>query len=124
MAQYKYSKYERETVIIGNDAENVVNISTYQAVWRRRLLKLAEARPDDVKILKQDEDYLEVEVPKRFLKITPPRFISDEQREASRQRLLEYRERQKNNSLSEAEIADMQSIEENLDDDIDDEVES
>lgn len=117
MSQYKYNKYERETIIIGNDAEPTVNISTYQAVWIRRLLRLAERCPDDVKIIKQTDDYIEVDVPKRFLKVSPPRFVSEEQREASRKRLQEYRLRKsQNNSLSSDELADMQAIEEDLDD--------
>ena len=117
MSQYKYNKYERETIIIGNDAEPTVNISTYQAVWIRRLLRLDERCPDDVKIIKQTDDYIEVDVPKRFLKVSPPRFVSEEQREASKKRLQEYRLRKsQNNSLSSDELADMQSIEEDLDD--------
>lgn len=86
-----YSKYERETIILMNDAENTANISTYQRHWIARLLKIAEEKPNEVTIVKKEEDYLEIIVPNKYVKVRPPRFVSDEQREAASKRLAEYR---------------------------------
>ena len=89
-----YNKYERETIINMNDAEPTANIFTQQAPMMRKLLKLAEERPDDVKILKQTEEMLEVSVPKKYVKIRPPRFMSEEQKIAARDRMLAWQQKQ------------------------------
>lgn len=54
---------------------------------RSKLLKLAEKNPDDVKIIIENPDgSVFAHIPVNYIKISPPRQISDEQREAASER--------------------------------------
>ena len=44
------------------------------------LLNLAEEYPDDVKIISKRDDMVEVAFPKKWVKIRPPRKLTEEQR--------------------------------------------
>lgn len=89
------SKYEKETVINFNDAEKIVYLSTSQDYMKRRIKKLAEEHPNEVKITSEDQYTIIAELPKKYVKVSPPRFISEEQRIASAERLKKYRENMK-----------------------------
>lgn len=107
--QYKLLKSERETVINCNDAEDVAYISTSQEPMKRRLRKLAESHPDDVKITNEDHYTLFVELPKKWIspsRIRPPRQISEEQRLAASERLKKYRMEKFEGSNNENEEED------------------
>lgn len=83
---------EKETVIILNDAEKVAQISTSQDWMKRKLIKLSEEHPDEVKIISEDKYTLIAEAPKKYVNVRPPRFMSEEQRLAASERLKKYRE--------------------------------
>lgn len=89
------SKYEKETVINFNDAEKIVYLSTSQDYMKRRIKKLAEEHPNEVKIMSEDQYTVIAELPKKYVRVSPPRFISEEQRIASAERLKKYRENMK-----------------------------
>lgn len=58
----------------------------------RKVLKLAESYPDDVKLDKiNDDDSIMAHIPVKYIKIAAPRNITDEQRAAARDRLLASR---------------------------------
>lgn len=89
---YVMSRYEKETVINSNDGDSRATVSTAQNGMKRRIKALAEEYPDDVKITGEDEYTLFAEFPKKWVKIRPPRFVSDEQRKKASERLKAYRE--------------------------------
>lgn len=54
---------------------------------KSKLLRLADKNPDDVKIIKENDDgSLFAHVPVNYIKISPPRQVSEEQKEAARER--------------------------------------
>ena len=54
---------------------------------KSKLLKLADQNPDDVKIIViNDDGSLFAHVPVNYVKISPPRKVSDEQKEAASER--------------------------------------
>ena len=87
-----YTGIERESIIIVNDAESTATVCTYQRAMQRRLEALAAERPEEVSIKKRytDEDGLIVTVPKSWIKVKPPRKMSEAQRIAAAERLKGY----------------------------------
>ena len=54
---------------------------------KSKLLRLAEENPNEVKIMTENEDgSLFAHIPVRYVKISPPRQISEEQKEAASER--------------------------------------
>lgn len=72
--------YEKETVIDFNNAEQNASCYTLNTHKRQMLLNLAEEYPDDVKIISKRDDMVEVTFPKKWVKIRPPRKLTEEQR--------------------------------------------
>lgn len=72
--------YEKETVINFNNAEQNASCYTLNTHKRQMLLNLAEEYPDDVKIISKKDDMVEVTFPKKWVKIRPPRKLTEEQR--------------------------------------------
>ena len=72
--------YEKETVINFNNAEQDASCYTLNTHKRQMLLNLAEEYPDDVKIISKRDDMVEVTFPKKWVKIRPPRKLTEEQR--------------------------------------------
>lgn len=59
---------------------------------KTRLLRLAEKKPDEVKIIAENTDgSIFAHVPVKYIKINPSRQISEEQKEILRQRILEQK---------------------------------
>ena len=48
---------------------------------RQMLLRLAEEYPDDVKIVSQRDDMVEAILPKYWIKVRPPRKMTEEERQ-------------------------------------------
>lgn len=97
---------ERETIITYNNAENTANCFTLSLPVRRRLLQLAEEYPDEVHINKQEEDMIDVDIPKSWVKIRPPRRLSDEQKAALAERGRNLYEKYRQSQLAENEASD------------------
>lgn len=56
---------------------------------KTKLLRLADEKPNEVKIKAINKDgSIFVHVPIKYIKVSPPRIVSDEQREAFRQRII------------------------------------
>lgn len=54
---------------------------------KSKLLRLTEKNPDDVQIVAENEDgSIFAHVPVRYIKISPPRKVSEEQKEAASER--------------------------------------
>ena len=72
--------YERETIINFCDAEKTCSYYTRNYSRVNELRKLAAEHPDEVKLTIDKEDCVEAEFPKKWVKIRPPMFISEERR--------------------------------------------
>ena len=85
-----------ETVFEIEEDREQWTVSTGQVIWRNRLFKLAEEYPNDVKCLVRNEDgSVLFHVPKAWVSIRPPKKMNftEEQKQASRERLKAARER-------------------------------
>lgn len=70
------------------DSSTVATISADQKKWYNKLLKLAKEHPEDVKIISQDKATIVAHVPVKYIKLSPPRKISDEQKAAAAERFI------------------------------------
>lgn len=77
----RLSNVERETVVTYTQAERTANIYTHNPAWKAQLLKLCQTHPDQVRqTAANDWGGLTFELPKKWLKISPPRVLSPAQR--------------------------------------------
>lgn len=88
---------ERETTIQAMADEKSFTIYSSETKWIAKIKRLAEQYPQEVIITDvYFEDGVErsitAEIPKRYLKISHPRIVSDEQRKAAAERMRRYRE--------------------------------
>lgn len=83
---YTLTLYERETIINFNEAEATAGIYTHNIALRNKLLKLNQAEPE-LRIIHQSEDMLEVAVPKKWIRVSPPKKLSEETRKLMAERL-------------------------------------
>lgn len=68
---------------------------------KNKLLRLKEERPDENK-----DGSMVCHVPVRWIRVSPPRKVSEEQREAARQRFAEIRERMRSGEIDDMVIDD------------------
>lgn len=71
-----------------NEAEPDAVIATYNASLSRKLLGAMDEHPE-IKLVKQNDDgYFEFVVPKKWCKVSIPRVLSDEEKQALREKML------------------------------------
>lgn len=97
------TNYERETIINYNDEEKIAEVYTCNKALMRKLDKFCISHPDTYKLIKQDDESKTYEFPKKLVSIRTPRppstrIMSDEQKQAARDRLAKMRENKKNKS--------------------------
>lgn len=98
---YAKSAVEKETIITFNEKDLIANVYTHHLKYIYTLRDLAKERPEDVKILTDyvpfDNHFMEVEVPKSWIHISPKRqsrkTMTDEQKAAASERLRKAREK-------------------------------
>jgi len=85
------TNYERETIINFNQAEPDANVYTYNPQLIRRLddLSVSDSR---VRLIRKTKDMREYEIPRGWVKVVPPRVLSEEARQKNAERLRSYRE--------------------------------
>ena len=90
------TKYEQETIILFNEQEAAATIYTYNTGLQRTLISLCESHPAQVR---QTEDNgigaLTFELPKKWVKVSPPRALSEAQRKVLEDMNRKNRERRK-----------------------------
>lgn len=75
---------EQETIITFNEKDQTANVYTMNKALTRKLDSLTVTRADDARRVKTYPDGAqEYEVPKKWVKVSPPRILSDAQREAA-----------------------------------------
>lgn len=82
------TNYERETILNFNEGENTASVYTHSRALRRKLDKLSADRPEECRLVKTSHggEATEYCIPKKWVKISPPRQISQAQREKMRER--------------------------------------
>ena len=76
---YKLSPTERETIILFNEGEATAEIEVHNAAMRRRLEAVRREYPEDIRLVKRDK-YADCYIfPKKWIKIAPPRRLSEAQ---------------------------------------------
>lgn len=81
---------EKETYINFNDAEPNATLCTYNAAWLRKMDDLSRENPC-VQTLKRGEGYGEYSFPKKWVKVSKPRMVSEENRRKAKERFEAYR---------------------------------
>ena len=77
----KLSNIERETVINFNEAEQSACVYTCNPALKTQLLKLCRSYPDQVRQTADNgRGGLTFELPKKWLRVVPPRVLSSAQR--------------------------------------------
>lgn len=85
--------FECETIVVMDDSGKDAEVFTFNEPLIRKLKNYAAERPDECRIVQEYESGgCTFEVPKKWVKVSPPRKMSDEQREAAAARLKAYRE--------------------------------
>lgn len=77
---------EKETTIVFDEKDKVAHIQTYNGRLQRRLAKIHEEHPDECKEVKtyfdNEDGATAYTFPAKWLKINPPRQMSEAQRRA------------------------------------------
>lgn len=82
----------RENVIEWLNGQDMVTVSFSQGKYINKVKKLA-AKSDDVQIVAENDDgSICAHLPLKYIKISPPRQMSEEQRQQARERLLKSKE--------------------------------
>ena len=93
------TKAELETIINFDEEQNTASVYACRKSLQNKLLKIAEQRPAECKVVKTARDgaAIEFEVPKRWIKVSPPKTVNmtDEQRQKAAARLAEMRAKRK-----------------------------
>ena len=77
----KLTNIEKETVINFNEAERTASIYTHNEALKRQLLELCRTHPEQARQTAANGwGGLTFELPKKWLKVSPPRVLSPAQR--------------------------------------------
>lgn len=86
----------RETAFNTHQGSETATIFSEQEKWVNKILKYAESHPDEVKVETRNADgSIVATVPVKWMKLSPPRKMSEEQIEAARQRMIAMRKTSK-----------------------------
>lgn len=91
-----YSRTEQETSIVWDEEQKIARVYTASPVTMRKLDRLCEQFPDEYRRTwtETDEDgritAAKYEVYKGFVRFGKPRVVSEETREAARERMAQY----------------------------------
>lgn len=77
--------------LVGDES---VTVTLYRGRLQNRILRLAEEHPDEVAVVCRPEEnngFLFAHIPLKWLRIQPPKQMSEEQRERAKERLARVR---------------------------------
>ena len=81
----KLSNLEKETIILWNEAERDAEIYTHNPALQQQLRDLCGQYPEQVRLTKEGpHGSITVQLPKKWLRVVPPRVLSPAQREVLR----------------------------------------
>lgn len=97
-------KTERETATNYMYEDETFTMSSSESKWINKIKKYSEKYPNDVKITYINEDgSIMAEINKKWFKISPPRKVSDKQRELASQRFKALRKQENKGDTNELE---------------------
>lgn len=78
----KLARHEQETILLFNEKEWTASVFTYNVGLQKHLKELCESRFGQVRQI-DDNGFggLTFEVPKKWIKVVPPRVLSEAQRQ-------------------------------------------
>ena len=89
-----YSNNENCIEFLNN--QHSITVSFCMSKWINKIKKLKEEHPDEVKIIAENADgSICAKLPIKYLKISAPRKVSEEQRQAASERFRKLRENNK-----------------------------
>ena len=83
----KLTKYEMETIVNYNAAEQTATVYTRDKSVMRKLDRLVEAYPESYRLVDQTDIDKTYSMSKSYVTYRKPRMLSDKQREQARQRM-------------------------------------
>ena len=90
------TKYEQETIILFNEGEAAASIYTYNTSLQHTLVSLCESHPAQVgQTGNNGIGALTFEIPKKWVKVSPPRVLSEAQKKVLEDMNRKNRERRK-----------------------------
>ena len=90
------TKYEQETIILFNEGEAAASIYTYNTSLQQTLVSLCESHPAQVRQTGNNGiGALTFEIPKKWVKVSPPRVLSEAQKKVLEDMNRKNRERRK-----------------------------
>lgn len=95
------SSHEKETIILFNESPDNAEIFTYNGALQRQLDQLCNERSEiECTEVMEDFDLLakRYSFPKKWVKIRPPRILTDRQKESFRENIAKARERKINST--------------------------
>jgi hypothetical protein len=92
--KYFLNNYEKETIILWNEAEKTAEVYTCSKSMMRKMDELAEKSPT-VQRTEETEYSKTYILPKKYVKVVLPRQLSDETKRKMRLRMQEMRKKQK-----------------------------
>ena len=90
----------KETVVGYIDSDKHASLCSGERKWINRILKLKEEHPEEIDIKEYPESnqgIILAHFPKKWLKINPPRQMSEEQKAAAAERLKAMHNKEKDN---------------------------
>lgn len=93
MSKYFLNNYEKETIILWNEAEKTAEVYTCSPSMMKRMDDLAENHEEIVRT-KETEYSKTYVLPKKLIQVRTPVRLSEETRQKYRQRMLELRQKQ------------------------------
>jgi hypothetical protein len=77
----KLSGLERETIILFNEADATAEIEAHSRAMKNQLGRVLREHPEEISLVRRDEYADYYTLPKRWVKIVPPRKATEKQRE-------------------------------------------
>lgn len=85
------SRYEQETIVNYNNGDKTCTVYTADPIVMRKLDSLVDRFPNHYKLIAQDEVSKTYEFSKKLVSFrTPPRELTEEEKERNRQNLAKY----------------------------------
>ena len=96
----KLTNYERETIFNYNQEEKTASCYTHDSALIRKLDRLCLSN-EAITVCREGEGWKEYNFPKSWLKVRPPRQLSDEKRAELANRMKSIRKEDKTDGMAE-----------------------
>ena len=91
---YQYSRYEQETIILFNEEQKTAAVETYNMKMKNKLIQMATDKPEQVQITLDDGQRIKAIIPKKWIRVSSPKIMSEEQRKIASERMANIRNKQ------------------------------